>query len=321
VHEVHGVRECPGWAGYTGCARCSVIECVPNISEGRRTAVVEMLAGEARAVAGVHLLEYSADPSHNRSVFTMAGGADALKTAILAMAGSAVRTIDLRAHRGVHPRMGAVDVVPFIPLGDTTMGECVTLARDVGHAISQRLQVPVYLYEEAASRETRRRLEDIRRGGFEGLAEKMKDPDWAPDFGPSGPHPTAGATAVGARRALIAFNVNLATNQLAVARRIAAAVRERNGGLPAVKALGLALPERGIVQVSMNLTDFSQTPIETVFERVVAEAAKAGVDVLESEIVGLIPEAALKGTTPARLRLRDFADDRTLERRLEKLSR
>jgi glutamate formiminotransferase len=317
---VHEVRRVLKVRQVRGCARCSVIECVPNISEGRRPAVVEMLAADARAVAGVQLLDYSADPSHNRSVYTMAGDAEALKTAVLAMASSAVRTIDLRAHRGVHPRIGAIDVVPFIPLGETTMRECVTLARDVGRAIAERLNVPVYLYEEAASNDTRRRLENIRRGRFEGLAAKMNDPDWTPDFGPSTPHPTAGATAVGARRALIAFNVNLATSQLSVARRIAAAVRERNGGLPAVKALGLALPERGIVQVSMNLTDFQQTAVETAFQRVATEAANAGVDVLESELVGLIPEAALKGTTAARLRLRDFSDDRILERRLAKSS-
>jgi glutamate formiminotransferase len=293
-----------------------VIECVPNISEGRRPTVVERLAAAVRAVAGVHLLDYSADPSHNRSVYTMAGDADALATAVLAMASVAVRTIDLRLHFGVHPRIGAVDVVPFIPLGGTTMGECVNLARDVGQTIAERLNVPVYLYEEAAATETRRRLENIRRGRFEGLAAKMKDPNWTPDFGPPTPHPTAGATAVGARRALIAFNVNLATNELLVARRIAAAVRERSGGLPAVKALGLALPERNIVQVSMNLTDFEQTSVDTAFQRVAAEAANAGVGVLESELVGLIPEAALKGTTPARLRLREFSDDRILEHKL-----
>jgi glutamate formiminotransferase len=232
------------------------------------------------------------------------------------MAWGAVHTIDLRTHRGEHPRIGAVDVVPFIPLGGTTMAECVELAREVGQAIAERLKVPVYLYEEAASRDARRRLEDIRRGQFEGLSSKMTEPEWAPDFGPAAPHPTAGATVVGARRALIAFNVNLATDRLETARRIAAAVRASSGGLPSVKALGLALPDRHIVQVSMNLTNFEQTPIEVVFERVAAEAAKAGVAVLESEIVGLIPEAALSGTTASDLQLRGFSEDRILERRL-----
>jgi glutamate formiminotransferase len=294
----------------------SLIECVPNISEGRRAVIVEMLAGEARAVPGVRLLDYSADPSHHRSVFTMAGDRDPLRVAVLAMAWSAVRTIDLRSHRGEHPRIGAVDVVPFIPLGDTPMSECVDLAREVGQAIAERLSVPVYLYEEAASRETRRRLEDIRQGQFEGLAAKMQTAEWAPDFGPSAPHPTAGATVVGARRPLIAFNVNLATDSLDVAKRIARAVRASSGGLPSVKALGLALPHRGCVQVSMNLTNFEQTPIQVVFQRVSAEAANAGVGVLESEIVGLIPEAALTGTTPEELQLRGFSPDRILERRL-----
>jgi glutamate formiminotransferase len=212
--------------------------------------------------------------------------------------------------------MGAVDVVPLHPLADTAMSECVDLARDVGQAIAERLSVPVYLYEEAASQEARRRLEDIRRGQFEGLADKMKAADWAPDFGPSTPHPTAGATAVGARRALIAYNVNLSTDKLEVAKRIAAVIRERSGGLPSVKTLGLSLPHRGIVQVSMNLTNFAQTPIQVVFDRIVAEAAKSGVEVLESEIVGLIPEAALSGTTAAHLRLRGFSEDGVLERRL-----
>jgi glutamate formiminotransferase len=294
----------------------SLIECVPNISEGRRASVIEVLAMEARAVPGVRLLDHSADPSHNRSVFTMAGTRIALKRAVLAMAWSAVHTIDLRMHRGEHPRLGAIDVVPFIPLGETTMSECVELARDVGQSIAERLGVPVFLYEEAASREDRRRLEDIRRGQFEGLAAKMTRPEWAPDFGPAKPHPTAGATVVGARQALIAFNVNLGTDRLDVARRIAAAVRERTGGLPNVKALGLLLPHRGIAQVSMNLTDYRRTPIQTAFDRVVAEASRSGVNVLESELVGLIPEAALAGTTAAHLRLHGFTENQILERRL-----
>jgi glutamate formiminotransferase len=298
----------------------SLIECVPNISEGRRASVIEVLAIEARSVPGVRLLDFSADPSHNRSVFTMAGNRIALKRAVLAMAWTAVHTIDLRMHRGEHPRLGVVDVVPFIPLGETTMSECVELARDVGQSIAERLDVPVFLYEAAASREDRRRLEDIRRGQFEGLSAKMTQPQWAPDFGPLKPHPTAGATVVGARRALIAFNVNLATDRLDIARRIAAAVRERSGGLPAVKALGLALPHRGIVQVSMNLTDYQRTSVQTAFDRVVAEASQSGVNVLESEVIGLIPEAALAGTSTEHLRLREFSKNQILERRLaEKL--
>jgi glutamate formiminotransferase / 5-formyltetrahydrofolate cyclo-ligase len=298
------------------CLQMSLIECVPNISEGRRASVIETLAMEARSVRGVRLLDFSADPSHNRSVFTMAGNRIALRRAVLAMAWTAVHTIDLRTHRGEHPRLGAVDVVPFIPLGDTTMSECVELARDVGQSIAERLDVPVFLYEEASSSEHRRRLEDIRRGQFEQLPAKMTEPEWAPDFGPVKPHPTAGATVVGARRALIAFNVNLATDRLDVARRVAGAVRERSGGLPKVKALGLALPHRGIVQVSMNLTDYERTSVQTVFDRVVAEASQSGVDVLESELIGLIPEAALAGTSADHLRLRGFSENQILERRL-----
>src|SRR5262245_32131807 len=294
----------------------SLIECVPNLSEGRRSAVLETLAASVRASPGVRLLEYSADPSHNRSVFTMVGDRDEIKDGLLNLAWSAVHTIDMRQHHGAHPRIGAVDVVPLVPIADVTMHECVELAREIGQAIAERLHVPVFLYEEAAVDEGRRRLEDIRRGQFEGLAAKMSRPEWRPDFGPSAPHPTAGATVVGARRFLIAYNVNLDTNRLDVAKRIAAAVRESGGGLPSVKALGLSLSHRGIVQVSMNLTNFEQTPIEAAFNAVVAEATKEGVEVLESEIVGLIPEAALAGTSATRLRLRTFPENQILERRL-----
>jgi glutamate formiminotransferase len=294
----------------------SLIECVPNVSEGRRSAVVDSLAADIRSAPGVRLLDYSADPSHNRSVFTMVGSADALEHGVLALVARAVQLIDLRTHRGEHPRLGAVDVVPFIPLSGTPMADCVAIARQVGRSIADRFQVPVYLYEEASSNTARRHLEDIRRGQFERLAEKMARPEWTPDFGPMTPHPTAGVTVVGARRALVAYNVNLATDRLAVARRVAATVRESGGGLPGVKALGLPLVERGIVQVSMNLTNYERTPIEVVFDRVVAEAARAGVEVLESEIVGLVPAAALTGTTPSHLRLRGFSENQILENRL-----
>jgi glutamate formiminotransferase / 5-formyltetrahydrofolate cyclo-ligase len=297
----------------------SLIECVPNLSEGRRSAVLEMLAASVRAIPGVRLLEYSADPSHNRSVFTMVGDRHEIKDGILNLAWSAVHTIDMRHHQGAHPRMGALDVVPLIPIADVTMTECVELARQIGQAIAERLNVPVFLYEEAAAQEGRRRLENIRRGQFEGLAAKMSRPEWKPDFGPSVPHPTAGATVVGARRFLIAYNVNLASNRLDVAKRVAAAVRESSGGLPSVKALGLPLSHRGIVQVSMNLTNFEQTPIEAVFDRVVGEAAKERVEVLDSEIVGLIPEAALAGTSATHLRLHAFSENQILERRLAEI--
>jgi glutamate formiminotransferase / 5-formyltetrahydrofolate cyclo-ligase len=296
----------------------TLIECVPNISEGRRLEVVDGVAAELGAIPELALLDYSADPSHNRSVFTMAGRPDVLERAVLAIVTRVVATIDMRAHRGEHPRLGAVDVVPFIPLGNARMNDCVELARAVGLSIADRFGLPVYLYEEAAYNPLRKHLEDIRRGQFEGLAAKMALPEWAPDFGPSRPHPTAGATAVGARRALIAFNVNLATDRLEVARRVATAVRERGGGLPCVKALGLSLTGRGLVQVSMNLTNYERTPIQVAFDRVAAEAAWEGVEVLESELIGLIPAAALAATTVEHLRLRHFTDGQILEHRLHR---
>jgi glutamate formiminotransferase len=291
----------------------AVIECVPNISEGRRLDVVESLAAAARAVRDVRVLDYSADWSHHRSVFTLAGNTAALHEAVLRLVAIAVASIDLRLHRGEHPRLGAVDVVPFVPLVDVTMAECVSLARRVGRAIGEQFAVPVYLYEEAASAPARRRLEDVRRGGFEGLAARMADPRWRPDFGPNVPHPAAGATIVGARPVLVAYNVNLATTNVAVAQRIAAAIRERAGGLPCVKALGLRVEARPLTQVSMNLTNYQRTPMDVVFDRIVAEAGKDGVEVVESEVIGLVPAAAFGRRTPAELRLRDFSNRRILE--------
>jgi glutamate formiminotransferase len=292
------------------------IECVPNVSEGRSADVVGRLADALSGVHGVTLLDRSSDSAHHRSVFTVAGEAGPLQEAILRLVSVAVESIDLRTHRGVHPRIGAVDVVPFVPLADITMAECVSLSRRVGRAIGDQFAIPVYLYEEASATPSRRRLEDIRRGGFEILSAKMREPGWEPDFGPPIPHPTAGVTVVGARRVLIAYNVNLATPRLDVARRIASVVRARSGGLPCVKALGLPLQSRGLVQVSMNLTDYERTPPRVVFDRIVSEAAHDGVEVLESELVGLIPAAALSHTTASHLRLRDFSENRILENRL-----
>ncbi len=293
-----------------------MIEAIPNVSEGRRRDVVGILEHTLRQAPGVRLLDHSSDPSHNRSVFTFAGEAESIEAATLALVGRALELIDMRQHRGVHPRLGAVDVVPFVPLHGASMAECVALARRVGATVAERFGVPVFLYEEAATSAARRRLEDIRRGEFEGLSTKLADPAWRPDFGPGAPHPTAGAIVVGARRPLIAFNVNLASARLDVARQVASAIRERSGGLPCVKALGLALPERGIVQVSMNLTDHERTPPIAAFEAVRREAARHGVRVLESELIGLIPRAALAGITAEDLRLTGFTDDRILEVRL-----
>jgi glutamate formiminotransferase len=278
--------------------------------------VVTAIASAISGVAGVRLLDHSSDVAHNRSVFTFAGEDGPVGRAVLALFETAVPAIDLRTHRGAHPRLGAVDVVPFIPLDGATMSACVTLARQTAATVSDRLQIPVFLYEEAASRDGRRNLADIRRGEFEGLAEKMAAPEWAPDYGPPRPHPTAGATAIGARAPLIAFNVNLATSDLSVARAIAATVRESSGGLPFVKALGVALNHRDIVQVSMNVTDFRKMPLVRVFEAVLGEAERRGARVLESEIVGLVPEAALPPDPAHTLRLAEFSPDQVLERRL-----
>ena len=227
-----------------------------------------------------------------------------------------MEAVDLRTHRGEHPRLGAVDVVPFIPIEGATMADCVALARDIGKDVADRLGVPVYLYEEAAQRPDRRNLEDIRRGEFEGLAEKMAKPGWAPDFGPSQPHPSAGATVIGARMPLIAYNINLATNRLDIAKKIAAAVRMSSGGLRFVKAMGLPLEDRGVVQVSMNLTNYEKTPIFRVFDLVQREAARYGVNVLESEIVGLVPQAALMQAAEYYLQLEGFSAKQVLENKL-----
>jgi glutamate formiminotransferase len=290
----------------------SLVECVPNVSEGRRPHVIEAVADAVRRVPGVAVLHLTSDQAHNRTVLTCAGPGESVQAAVLAMFDVAVATIDLRNHRGVHPRMGAVDVVPFVPIG-CTMDACVTLARSVGASVASRFAVPVYLYEAAATSPDRRDLAAVRRGQFEGLREKMRDPRWRPDYGPSEPHPTAGACAIGARHLLIAYNVNLSTDRLDVARAIAASVRERNGGFRGVKALGLPLADRGIVQVSMNLTDYRRTPIPPVFEAIATAAAGYGVEVLESEIIGLVPAAALAGSTPEALKLRGFSASQLLE--------
>ncbi len=292
-----------------------MIESVPNVSEGLDASVVTALAQAVRA-GGSLLLDYSADPSHNRSVYTLAGDAGTIEQSLLQLARAAVAHVDLRTHRGVHPRIGALDVVPLIPLAGSTMAACIDLSHRVGRALAETFGIPVYLYEQSATRPGRRRLEQIRRGNFEGLARKMALPDWAPDYGPSAPHPTAGATVVGARMPLIAYNVNLDSSDVAVARAIAAAVRESSGGLPCVKALGLPLRHRNVAQVSMNLTDFSRTSVQTAFEAVEREATARGVRLLESELIGLIPAAALEGTSAERLKLTGFTRSQILEERI-----
>ena len=294
----------------------AIIESIPNVSEGRRADVIARLADAVRTTPGVRLLDYSSDASHNRSVFTLVGDADGVKRATLALIAQAVAAIDLRSHRGEHPRLGAVDVVPFVPIEGVTMAECVALARDVGAAVAGQFDLPVYLYEEASSNPARKNLEDIRRGEFEGLPEKMQRAEWRPDFGPAAPHPSAGAVVIGARMPLIAYNINLNTDRLDVAKKIAAAIRHSSGGLRYVKAAGFMLEDRGIAQVSMNLTNYEKTPIFRVFEIVRREAARYGVSILESEFVGLVPSAALFSTAEFYLQLDRFAPEQVLENKL-----
>ena len=311
-----------------------LIECVPNFSEGRRTEVVDELAEAVRATPGVFLLDRTSDPDHNRSVLTFAGPADPVLAAMGSATAIAIERIDMREQSGQHPRIGAVDVVPFVPLGDSTVEDCIELAQRFGARAAERFELPVYLYARAAARSERVVLAEIRRPQFEGLGALLGEPSWRPDYGPARLHPTAGAMAVGARPFLIAYNINLDSPDLDLAKRIAHRIRERSGGLPRVQALGLYLEELGCAQVSMNLLDFAVTPIWQVWETVGELAAAQGVERRESELIGLVPEAALldvaehaglaDGEEHAKrlleaaewLRIRDFELDRVLELRL-----
>ncbi len=297
-----------------------LVESVPNFSEGRRPEVVgEIVDAFAGAHPDVRVLDRSSDADHNRSVLTLAGPGEALVEAAVAGAVACARLIDLTVHTGAHPRMGALDVLPFVPLGETTTADCVALAEQAGARLAGEVGVPVYYYGAAARRPERASLPKVRGKGFEELlATAATDPARAPDVGGPAPHPTAGATAVGVRPFLIAYNVDLATDDLDLARRIATAVRERDGGLPAVRAMGFALPERGMVQVSMNLVDFRSTPPAAAFAAVAELAGQAGVRIADSEIVGLVPEAALQGTDPAALQLLAFAPDQFVEERVRR---
>ena len=289
-----------------------IIECVPNFSEGRRAAVLDALAASIRAVARVRLLDVSADPDHNRSVFTLVGEGEAVLDAAERSAAVAVDRIDLRVHRGVHPRIGVVDVVPFVPLAGAPMQACVALARRLGAWLSDRLGLPVYFYGEAAAVRPRA-LSEIRRGGFEGLREAIVQPDRRPDVGPARVHPTAGAVAVGARDVLIAFNVDLQSTDVSAARAIARAVRESSGGLPGVQAMGLPLRSRGLVQVSMNLLDYRRTSLLSAYRQVEAEAARRGLAAVEGELVGCAPREALPPDPIAALRLRALRPGQVLD--------
>ena len=299
-----------------------LVECVPNFSEGRRPEVYGAIAAavSARSSEGVRLIDTAPDPDHNRVVITFVGPPEAVAAAAFDACEVATRLIDLGQHQGDHPRIGATDVVPFIPLRGLAMAECVTLARDLGRRISAELAIPVYLYEEAALRPERRSLPDIRRGQYEGLkVEVGRDPGRAPDFAPAGPlrlHPTAGATVVGARWPLIAFNVNLTTPDLAVAREIARAVRESSGGLPCVRAIGVFLAGTSQAQVSMNLTNHRVTPIHRAFEAVRQEAEKRGAGVSGSEIIGLVPAEAMAEAAAHFLKVEGFGPRQLLESHL-----
>jgi len=295
-----------------------LLECVPNFSEGRRPGVVEALAHAAGSVRGVQLLAYESDPDHNRGVFTLAGPRGPLVHALRAMAGTALRLIDLNYHEGVHPRIGALDVAPFVPLGDSPMSEAILAAEELAAVLSRDLGLPCYLYGEAARVPLRRNLAEVRNLGFEALRDRIaEEASLAPDFGPPRVHPTAGAVAVGARDFLIAFNVLLDTQDLRPARAIARQIRERDGGLPAVRALGLPLPRLACVQVSMNLVDYRRTGLFEAFRRVEELARGMGVPLRGSEMIGMLPRAALRGGALEDLRFLDFDPQaRILEERL-----
>lgn len=293
-----------------------LVQCVPNVSEGRDEAVIDAIVATLDD-HDVEVLDVSADADHNRTDVTFVGAPEAVLTAALDFATAAVDRIDMTEHEGEHPRMGAVDVVPFVPVRGVTMDDCVDLAREFARRFAEATEVPTYLYEAAATRPDRENLADVRRGEFEGLREAIgSDPDRAPDFGPERIHPTAGATAVGARFFLIAFNVNLDTDDLEVADEIARAVRHSSGGYRHVKAMGFEIAERGLVQVSMNMTDYRRTPLFRVFETIRDEAARYGVEVVGSEIVGPVPVDPLVEAAKHYLRLEAFDRDQILETRL-----
>jgi glutamate formiminotransferase/formiminotetrahydrofolate cyclodeaminase len=298
-----------------------IVECVPNFSEGRRPEVLEEIVRAMREVPGVLLLDREMDADHNRAVVTIAGPPEAMLEGAYRGIAKAAERIDLREHRGEHPRMGAADVVPFVPIAGITMAECVALARALGERVGRDLRIPVFLYEAAATRPDRANLADVRRGEFEGLRDEIgANPDRAPDFGPAAIHPSAGAVAIGARMPLIAYNVDLATRDVAIAKAIAKTVRQSGGGLPSVKALGFELKDRGLCQVSMNLVNYKETPIHRAFTAVAKEAAARGVEVVGSEVVGLVPEEAIVQCADFFLKLENFQPNQVLETRLREAS-
>ena len=293
-----------------------IVECVPNFSEGRDLKKIDRIVAPFRARAGVKLLDYSNDEDHNRLVVTLVGEPEALRDAVIEAIGVAVDLIDLNHHQGQHPRMGAVDVVPFIPIKNVTMDEAVSLSREVGEKVAGLYHLPVFLYEKSATAPHRENLAAVRKGEFEGMAVKIKLPEWQPDFGPADRHPTAGTVAIGARMPLVAYNINLSTDNLEIATKIARNIRHINGGLRYVKAMGVELTERNITQVSINMTDYTRTALYRAFELVRIEARRYGVTIIGSEIVGLVPMEALIDTASYYLGLENFSMQQVLESRI-----
>ena len=293
-----------------------IIECVPNFSEGRDLEKIDKIVDSFRGKQGVKLLDYSNDQDHNRCVVTVVGEREPLKAAVIEAIGKAVELIDLTKHEGQHPRMGAVDVVPFIPIRNASMEDCIALSKEVGEEVAKLYNLPVFLYEKSASAPHRENLAAIRKGEFEGMEEKIHEPQWHPDFGPEQRHPTAGTVAVGARMPLVAFNINLNTDRLDIATAIGKRIRHMNGGFRFVKAMGVELSDRGIVQVSINMTDYTRTALYRVFETVKFEAARWGVTIAGSEIIGLVPMAALIDTAEYYLGIEDFSMAQVLESRI-----
>ena len=293
-----------------------LIECVPNFSEGRDLDKIEKIVKSFQGKDGIKLLDYQNDEDHNRLVVTVVGKPGALKTALYEAFRSALDVIDMRRHRGQHPRMGAVDVVPFVPIKNVSMAETVDLSIQIAKHVSEAFNLPVFLYEASATRPERRNLANIRKGQFEGMADKIKTPEWKPDFGPKKIHPTAGVTALGARMPLVAFNVNLDTDNLSIANDIAEKVRHISGGLRYCKGIGVKLKERNMVQVSMNMTDYTKTALYRSFELIKMEARRYGVNVVGSEVIGLVPMAALIDTAVYYMGIENFSMEQVLEARI-----
>ena len=292
------------------------MECVPNFSEGRDHAKIDQIVEPFRCREGVKLLDYSNDEDHNRLVVTIVGQPDALKEAVIEAIGKAVALIDLNRHQGQHPRMGAADVVPFIPIKGCTMEDAIALSREVGQRVAEAYRLPVFLYEKSATAPHRENLAAIRKGEFEGMAEKIRQPEWKPDFGPAERHPTAGTVAIGARMPLVAYNINLSTPDLNIAHDIAKKIRFIGGGLRYCKAMGVELKDRGITQVSINMTDYTRTALYRAMEMVRFEARRYGVNVVGSEIIGLVPMEALIDTASYYLGLENFSMQQVLEARI-----